>query len=49
MRTKGMIAKPKKLWLLNEFSLSVPKEMYRESMENKDTDVIAQSLLDLLS
>ena len=33
-----MYRQSKKLWLLNEFSLSVPKEMYTKSMEDMDTD-----------
>ena len=34
----GNDRQPNKLWLLSQFSLSVPKEIYRKSIKNIDTD-----------
>ena len=36
---KGNDCQPKKFWLLDEFSLSIPKECKEKSMESIDTDV----------
>ena len=35
MRTKEMIIKEKSFWLVNKFSLSAPKEMYKEQYGEK--------------
>ena len=39
MRIKENYCQPKKLWLLDKFSLSVPKGCIERSMEKVDTDI----------